>query len=106
MAAHTCVFTVRRKQESFMSGLTDPDVPVWRCELLDWGSEEDLFSQSAGCAEIGEELETEADHKVPDVSGHLRSCNKHSPDENYQHCVEYVADVPQPEYKQFEEGHK
>lgn len=35
------------------------------------GRGEDLVCQSAGCPEVGQELETEADYKVPDVSSHL-----------------------------------
>lgn len=63
---------------------------------LVWGrGEEESVGYGAGCAEVGEELETEADHKVPDVSGHLGAGDKHPPDENHQQGVEGVADVPQ-----------
>lgn len=69
-----------------------------RCYVLPslaWGGEKDSVGYGAGCAEVGEELETEADHKVPDVSGHLWAGDKHPPDENDQQGVEGVADVPQ-----------
>lgn len=59
--------------------------------------EEDSVGQGAGGAEVGEELETEADHKVPDVAGHLRAGDEHPPDEHHQQGVEGVADVPQSE---------
>lgn len=58
---------------------------------------EDSVGQGAGGAEVGQELEAEADHKVPDVSGHLRAGDEHSPDKHHKHGVEGVADVPQPE---------
>lgn len=57
--------------------------------------EEVSVGDGAGCAEVREELETEADHKVPDVSGHLGASDKHPPDEDDQKGVEGVADVPQ-----------
>ena len=55
------------------------------------------LSHGGGSSEVGEELEAEAHHKVPDVSGHLRAGNEDAPDEHHQDCVEGVADVPQPE---------
>lgn len=57
--------------------------------------EEDSVGYGAGRAEVGQELETEADHKVPDVSGHLGAGDEDPPDEDNQHGVEGVADVPQ-----------
>lgn len=51
-------------------------------------------SHGAGCSEIRQELETQANDKVPDVSCHLRSCNKDAPDQNHQDGVESIANVP------------
>ena len=51
----------------------------------------------AGRSEVGQELEAEADDKVPDVSAHLGPRDEHSPDEHDQDRVERIADVPQPE---------
>ena len=62
---------------------------------LAWSGEQDSVGYGAGCAEVGEELETKADHKVPDVSGHLRASDEHPPDENNQERVKGVANVPQ-----------
>lgn len=53
------------------------------------------LSHGGGSSEVGEEFVTEADHKIPDVSGHLRAGNEDSPDEDNQDGVESVADVPQ-----------
>lgn len=61
------------------------------------GREEDSDGQGAGRTEVGEKLKTEADHKVPDVSGHLGAGDEDPPDENDQHGVEGVANVPQSE---------
>lgn len=58
-------------------------------------SEEDSVGQGAGCTEVREKLETEADNKVPDISGHLGAGDEHPPDENHQQGVESVADVSQ-----------
>ena len=52
--------------------------------------------QGAGRPEVGEELEAEADHKVPDVPGHLGAGDEHPPDEHQQQRVEGIADIPQP----------
>lgn len=51
--------------------------------------------QGAGRSEVGEELEAEADHEVPDVARHLRPGNEHPPDDHHQQRVERVADVSQ-----------
>ena len=56
-----------------------------------------LFGERAGRSEVGEELEAEADHKVPDVACHLGAGDEDAPDEDQQGGVEGVADVPQPE---------
>ena len=53
-------------------------------------------SHGARRSEVREELEAEADHKVPDVSGHLGAGDEHPPDQHHQDSVEGVADVPQP----------
>lgn len=53
------------------------------------------MSESAGCSEVGQELEAEAHHEVPDVARHLRSGDEHSPDDHHQQRVERVADVSQ-----------
>lgn len=53
-------------------------------------------SHGAGGSEIREELEAQADDKVPDVSGHLRTGDEDAPDQNYQDSVECVANVSQP----------
>ncbi len=56
----------------------------------------DSLSHGGGSSEVGKELETEADHKVPDVSGHLGAGDEDAPDEHHQDGVEGIADVPQP----------
>lgn len=56
---------------------------------------EDSVGYGAGRPEVREELEPEADHKVPDVSGHLGASDEDPPDEDDQQGVEGVADVPQ-----------
>lgn len=58
-------FTVRRTV--CLPGFRDVHVEIEAAG----GSGEDLVCQSAGRSEVGQELVTEADHKVPDVSGHL-----------------------------------
>lgn len=60
-----CLFTVRRTV--CLTGLRDVHVVIEAAGCRG----EDLVCQSAGCPEVGQELETEADHKVPYVSGHL-----------------------------------
>lgn len=60
----------------------------------------DSVSHGAGGSEIGEELEAQADDKVPDVSGHLRTGDEDAPDQNYQDGVESIANVPQPTGKE------
>ena len=45
---------------------------------------------------MGEELEAESHHEVPDVVGHLGAGDEHPPDEDEEQRVEGVADVPQP----------
>lgn len=54
------------------------------------------LSHGGGSSEVGEELEAEAHHKVPDVSGHLRPGDEDSPEDHSQDCIEGVANVPQP----------
>lgn len=54
------------------------------------------LSHGGGSSEVGEELEAEAHHKVPDVSGHLGPGDEDSPEDHSQDCVEGVANVPQP----------
>lgn len=54
------------------------------------------LSHGGGRSEVGEELEAEADHKVPDVPGHLGASHEDAPDDHRQDGVERVADVPQP----------
>lgn len=58
------VFTVRTV---LLTGFRDVHVETEAAG----SSEEDLVCQSAGRSEVRQELETEADHKVPDISGHL-----------------------------------
>ena len=53
-------------------------------------------SHGGGSPEVGEELEAKADHKVPDVSGHLGAGDEDAPKEHHQDSVEGIADVPQP----------
>lgn len=52
-------------------------------------------SHGAGGSEIREELEAQADDKVPDVPGHLRTGDEDAPDQNDQDGVERVANVSQ-----------
>lgn len=54
------------------------------------------LSHGGGSSEVGEELEAEAHHKVPDVSGHLGPGDEDSPDDDSQDCVEGITNVPQP----------
>lgn len=54
------------------------------------------LSHGGGSSEVRQELEAEAHHEVPDVSGHLGSGDEDAPDEHHQDGVEGVADVPQP----------
>lgn len=54
------------------------------------------LSHGGGGSEVGEEFEAEAHHKVPDVSGHLRSGDEDPPDDHRQDCIEGVTNVPQP----------
>lgn len=61
-----------------------------------WERGRGSVSHGAGCPEVGQELETQADHEVPDVARHLRSCDEDTPDQDHQDCVEGVADVSQP----------
>lgn len=49
-----------------------------------WVHHVDSVFHGAGCLEIGQELKAEADHKVPDVPGHLRAGDEHPPDEDQQ----------------------
>lgn len=65
-----------------------------------------LVSHSAGCSEVREELVTQANNKIPDVSCHLRSCNENSPDEDYKYCIEAIPYVPQPRDKSNQEKEK
>ena len=51
----------------------------------------------AGDSEEPDELEHEADDQVPQVTRNLRASNQNSPQNNKQHCVERVADIPQSE---------
>lgn len=50
-------------------------------------------SQGAGRPEIGQELVAQADHKIPDVAGHLWASDKYTPDEDQENGVEGIADV-------------
>ena len=59
-----------------------------------------LVSHGGGSPEVGEELEAQADHKVPDVPGHLGACDEDTPKEHHQDGVEGIADVPQSEITQ------
>lgn len=61
-----------------------------------WGARGSV-SHGAGGSEVREELEAQADDKVPDVSGHLRAGDEDAPDQNHQDGVERVAYVSQPE---------
>lgn len=54
------------------------------------------LSHGGGRSEVREEFETEAHHKVPDVSGHLGPGYKDAPNEHHQDGVEGVTDVSQP----------
>lgn len=54
-------------------------------------------SHSAGCSEVRQKFVTQTNHKVPDVSCHLRSCNKNAPDKNHKDSIETITDIPQPE---------
>lgn len=56
-----------------------------------------LTGEGTRGSEVGQELEAQTDDKVPDVSGHLRTSDKHTPDKDQQDRVKRVADVPQPE---------
>lgn len=51
-------------------------------------------SHCTGGSEVGEELVTQTNHKVPDVSCHLWPCNKDTPDQDHENRVEAVANVP------------
>lgn len=63
------------------------------------GQQNDFFlvGESTRGSEVGKELEAQTDDKVPDVSGHLRTSNKDTPDEDQQDGVKCVADIPQSE---------
>jgi len=54
------------------------------------------LSHGGGGSEVGEELEAQAHHEVPDVAGHLGAGDEDAPEEHHQDGVEGVADVPQP----------
>lgn len=54
------------------------------------------LSQGGRSSEVGQELEAEAHHKVPDVSGHLGPGDENPPDDHRQDGVEGVTNVPQP----------
>lgn len=63
--------------------------------------------EGAGCPEVGQELVAEADHKVPDVSSHLRPRDEDAPDDHEEGGVERVSDVPQPgKEASYQETHK
>lgn len=51
-------------------------------------------SHRTGGSEVGEELVTQADHKVPDVPGHLRPGDEDAPDQDHEDRVEAIANVP------------
>lgn len=51
-------------------------------------------SHSAGCSEVREELVTQADNKIPDVSCHLWPCNENTPDKDHKHGIEAITYVP------------
>lgn len=53
-------------------------------------------SHSAGCSEVRQKLVTQTNHKVPDVSCHLWSCNKNAPNQDHKDSIETVTYVPQP----------
>lgn len=57
------------------------------------------LSHGGGSSEVGQELEAETDHEIPDVPGHLRTSDEDAPDHHHQEGVEGVADVPEPEHK-------
>lgn len=54
------------------------------------------LSQGGRSSEVGQELEAQAHHKVPDVSGHLGPGDENPPEDHRQDGVEGVTDVPQP----------
>lgn len=56
-----------------------------------------LVGEGTRGSEVGQELEAQTDNKVPDVSGHLRASDKHTPDKDQQDRVKRVTDVPQSE---------
>lgn len=58
-----------------------------------------LVGEGARGSEVGKELETQTDDKVPDVSGHLRTSDKHTPNKDQQDGVKCVTDIPQSERK-------
>lgn len=51
-------------------------------------------SHSTGGSEVGEELVAQTNHKVPDISCHLWSCNKDAPYQDHKNCIESIAYVP------------
>lgn len=65
--------------------------------LEETGSVEWCFLVGKGTrgSEVGQKLEAQTDNKVPDVPGHLRASDKHTPDKDQQDRVECVTDVPQ-----------
>jgi len=74
------------KVPSFLFLLPPLRLPLGPCSV----------SHGGGRPEVGEELEAEADHKVPDVPGHLGAGDEEAPKEHHQDGVEGIADVPQP----------
>lgn len=54
------------------------------------------MGESAGRSKVRQELEAQAHDEVPDVPGHLRAGDEDAPNEDQQHGVERVSDVPQP----------
>lgn len=73
-------------------------MPTLRCRLpsIRLHSAPSSVSHGGGRPEVGEELEAEAHHEVPDVAGHLRAGDEDPPDEDQEQRVEGVVDVPQP----------
>lgn len=74
-----------------VTGFVQLDHHMHRCPNAKFSSS---VSHSTGSSEVGEELVTQTNHKVPDISCHLWSCNKDTPDQDHKNCIEAIAYIP------------
>lgn len=95
-----CLFLTSIKNEIMLhemwdwlhvTGFVQLDHHMHRCPNAKFCSS---VSHCAGGSEVGEELVTQTNHKVPDVSCHLWPCDEDAPDQDHEDRVEAIANVP------------